>query len=73
MLAFFEGIFSFFQTIMTLIISLLSAFWEMLITIKNAVLFVTSLVSYLPAFVQTAALACLGISVIYLIINHGGN
>lgn len=73
MLAFFEGVFSFFRTIITLITSLLSAFWQLLGTIKNAVVFVTSLVSYLPAFVQTAALACLGITVIYLIINHGGD
>jgi len=73
MLPFFQGVFEFFQTIFNFIIGLFEAFWQLLTTVVESVTFVTSLVGILPEFVQVACLACLGITVIYLIVNHGGS
>lgn len=71
MLAFFEAVLNSIQSIFDFILSFFTSFWELLKTVVKAVTFVTSLVGHLPVFVQSACLACLGITVIYLIINHG--
>lgn len=72
MLPFFEGIFEFLTSIMKLILSIFTGFWDLLSTVSRGLTWLSEAILLIPDFTRPAILAVLGIMVVYLIINHGG-
>ena len=73
MLDFFSSVIQFFSTILNLIVSLLQALWTFITTIALTLEFVIKAIGYLPSFVLTFALAIVSVSIVYVLINHGGS
>lgn len=71
MITFFEGIFDFIRSMLSLILSVFQAFWTLLTSVATGINWLTNAVVYLPDFAKAAVLAVLGIMVVYIIITKG--
>lgn len=72
MIEFFTGILGFLQTLVDFVIGFFKNLFFVISLVPQAVSSITSLLSYLPAFITVPILAIISISIVIAIINHWG-
>lgn len=72
MFEFFEGLVSFFSSIINFLVNFFSGLLQMLKLIPQSLVFITQAIGYMPPFLIVFVTAIVSLSVIMMIVNHGG-
>lgn len=72
MIEFFQGIAGFIETIVNFVVTLFQNLIFVITAVPRALISITAVLGYFPAFITVPILAIISISIVMAIINHWG-